>query len=118
MLVQLDLFTVFELGQLGMKSCIVDSLDDIGGQCTALYPDKPIYDIPAYPSVKAEELIINLKKQIDPFKPIFLMNQKVNELKKFKDSYIVKTSEENIIESKCIIIAAGNGAFGPNKPPS
>ena len=111
------LFTVFELGQLGMKSCVVDSLENIGGQCTALYPDKPIYDIPAYPSVTAGELINNLKKQIDPFKPTLLMNQKVNELKKHKDFYIVKTSTNNIIESKCIIIAAGNGAFGPNKPP-
>ena len=111
------LFTVFELGQLGMKSYIVDSLEEIGGQCTALYPDKPIYDIPAYPSVSAEELIINLKKQIDPFNPILLMSQKVKELKKFNNSYIVKTSEENIIEAKCIVIAAGNGAFGPNKPP-
>ena len=111
------LFTVFELGQLGMRSCVVDSLEDIGGQCTALYPDKPIYDIPAYPSVTAGELINNLKKQIDPFKPILLMNQKVNELKKHKDFYSVKTSTNNIIESKCIIIAAGNGAFGPNKPP-
>ena len=111
------LFTVFELGQLGMKSCVVDSLEDIGGQCTALYPDKPIYDIPAYPSVTAGELINNLKKQIDPFKPTMLMNQKVNELKKHKDFYSVKTSTNNIIESKCIIIAAGNGAFGPNKPP-
>ena len=111
------LFTVFELGQLGMKSCVVDSLENIGGQCTALYPDKPIYDIPACPSVTAEELINNLKKQIDPFKPILLMNQKVNELKKHKDFYSVKTSTNNIIESKCIIIAAGNGAFGPNKPP-
>ena len=111
------LFTVFELGQLGMKSCVVDSLEEIGGQCTALYPDKPIYDIPAYPSVTAGELIKNLKKQIDPFKPILLMNQKVNELKKHKDFYSVKTSTNNIIESKCIIIAAGNGAFGPNKPP-
>ena len=111
------LFTVFELGQLGMKSCVVDSLEEIGGQCTALYPDKPIYDIPAYPSVTAGELINNLKKQIDPFKPILLMNQKVNELKKHKDFYSVKTSTNNIIESKCIIIAAGNGAFGPNKPP-
>ena len=111
------LFTVFELGQLGMKSCVVDSLEEIGGQCTALYPDKPIYDIPAYPSVSAEELIINLKKQIDPFNPILLMSQKVKELKKFNNSYIVKTSEENIIEAKCIVIAAGNGAFGPNKPP-
>jgi len=111
------LFTVFELGQLGMKSCVVDSLGDIGGQCTALYPDKPIYDIPAYPSVTAGELINNLKKQIDPFKPTMLMNQKVNELKKHKDFYSVKTSTNNIIESKCIIIAAGNGAFGPNRPP-
>ena len=111
------LFTVFELGQLGMKSCVVDSLENIGGQCTALYPDKPIYDIPAYPSVTAGELINNLKKQIDPFKPTLLMNQKVNELKKHKDFYSVKTSTNNIIESKCIIIAAGNGAFGPNKPP-
>ena len=111
------LFTVFELGQLGMKSCVVDSLENIGGQCTALYPDKPIYDIPAYPSVTAGELINNLKKQIDPFKPTLLMNQNVNELKKHKDFYIVKTSTNNIIESKCIIIAAGNGAFGPNKPP-
>ena len=76
------LFTVFELGQLGMKSCVVDSLEDIGGQCTALYPDKPIYDIPAYPSVTAGELIKNLKKQIDPFKPTLLMNQKVVELEK------------------------------------
>ena len=111
------LFTVFELGQLGMKSCIVDSLEEIGGQCTALYPDKPIYDIPAYPSVSAEDLIINLKKQIDPFNPVLLLNQKVKELKKFNNFYSVKTSEKNIIESKCIIIAAGNGAFGPNKPP-
>ena len=100
-----------------MKSCIVDSLDDIGGQCTALYPDKPIYDIPALPSVKAEKLILNLKKQIDPFKPKFLLNQKVDELKKCQDFFSVKTSKENIIKSKCIIIAAGNGAFGPNKPP-
>ena len=111
------LFTVFELGQLGMKACIVDSLEDIGGQCTALYPDKPIYDIPAYPSLTAEELIFNLKKQIDPFKPTILLNQKVNELYKYKDFYSVKTTEGNIVESKCIIIAAGNGAFGPNKPP-
>ena len=76
------LFTVFELGQLGMKSCIVDSLEEIGGQCTALYPDKPIYDIPAYPSLTAGNLIVNLKKQIDPFKPTLLMNQKVVELER------------------------------------
>ena len=96
------LFTVFELGQLGMKSCIVDSLEDIGGQCTALYPDKPIYDIPAYPSLTAGDLIVNLKKQIDPFKPTLLMNQKVVELEKCDEFYNVKTSENNIILAKCI----------------
>ena len=69
------MFTVFELGHRN-EICIVDSLDDIGGQCTALYPDKPIYDIPALPSVKAEKLLLNLKKQIDPFKPKYLFLQK------------------------------------------
>ena len=57
------LFSVFELGQLGIKACIVDCLDEIGGQCSALYPEKPIYDIPAYPVINAQELILNLNKQ-------------------------------------------------------
>ena len=110
------LFTVFELGQLGMKSCIVDSLEEIGGQCTALYPDKPIYDIPAYPSLTPKSYC-QFKKQIDPFKPTLLMNQKVVELERCNEFYNVKTSENNVIQSKCIIIVAENGAFGPNKPP-
>ena len=111
------LFTVFELGQLGMKSCVVDSLQEIGGQCTALYPDKPIYDIPAFSSITADELIKNIKKQIDPFDPIILTNQKVETLEKSNEIFEVTTSEKNLIRSKCIIIAAGNGAFGPNRPP-
>jgi len=111
------LFTVFELGQLGMKSCVVDSLQEIGGQCTALYPDKPIYDIPAFSSITADQLIKNIKKQIDPFDPIILTNQKVETLEKSNEIFEVTTSEKNLIRSKCIIIAAGNGAFGPNRPP-
>ena len=111
------LFTVFELGQLGMKCCVVDSLEEIGGQCTALYPDKPIYDIPAFSSITADQLIKNIKEQIDPFDPVILTNQKVETLEKLNGIFEVTTSENNLIRSKCIIIAAGNGAFGPNRPP-
>ncbi len=111
------LFTVFELGQLGIKSCVVDCLEEIGGQCIALYPEKPIYDIPAYPEIKAEDLILKLKNQIKPFKPNFLLNQKVEKISKDNNFFIVTTSKKNLINTKCIIIAAGNGSFGPNKPP-
>ena len=63
------LFCVFELGQLGINCCMVDSLTEIGGQCTALYPEKPIFDIPAYKSISGKELVVKLKSQISPFKP-------------------------------------------------
>ena len=111
------LFAVFELGQLGIKSCVVDCLEEIGGQCIALYPEKPIYDIPAYPEIKAEELIINLKNQIKPFRPNFFLNQKVEKISEEIDSFNITTSKNNIINAKCILIAAGNGSFGPNRPP-
>ena len=111
------LFSVFELGQLGIKSCIVDCLDEIGGQCSALYPEKPIYDIPAYPVINAQELILNLNKQIKPFNPKVLLNQQVEKIIDLDNSFKVFTSSNNEISTKCIFIAAGNGAFGPNKPP-
>jgi thioredoxin reductase (NADPH) len=111
------LFSVFELGQLGIKSCIVDCLDEIGGQCSALYPEKPIYDIPAYPVINAQELILNLNKQIKPFNPKVLLNQQVEKIIDLDNSFKVFTSSSNEISTKCIFIAAGNGAFGPNKPP-
>ena len=111
------LFAVFELGQLGIKSCVIDCLDEIGGQCSALYPEKPIYDIPAYPVIKAEELVEKLKKQIQPFKPEIILNQKVNKFFEKNNSFQVITSNNVKIDSKCIFIAAGSGAFGPNKPP-
>ena len=111
------LFSVFELGQLGIKSCIVDCLDEIGGQCSALYPEKPIYDIPAYPVINAQELILNLNKQIKPFNPKVLLNQQVEKIIDLDNSFKVFTSSNYEISTKCIFIAAGNGAFGPNKPP-
>ncbi len=111
------LFTVFQLGQLGIRSCLVDCLGEIGGQCSALYPEKPIYDIPAYPNIKAIELVKNLEKQIKPFKPKILLDQKVEKIDEINKSFEIATSNQNLIQAKCIIIAAGNGAFGPNKPP-
>ena len=111
------LFAVFQLGQLGMRCCVVDSLEEVGGQCSALYPEKPIYDIPAYPDIKAGDLITALMRQIKPFSPKFILNQKVEKLKQVSNSYNVTTSDQTEICSKCILIAAGNGAFGPNKPP-
>ncbi len=111
------LFSVFQLGQLGIKSCIVDCLPKAGGQCSELYPEKPIYDIPAYPVVTGKDLINNLKDQIKPFRPSFLLDQRVEKLIIKEKEFVCKTSVGNLINSKCIFIAAGNGAFGPNKPP-
>ena len=113
----IGLFSVFELGQLGMKSCVIDTLDIIGGQCSSLYPQKPIYDIPAFPEISAEKLIKNLYQQIKPFKPDLILGERVEKIQSKNDVFTVSTSKNNIIISKCIIIAAGNGAFGPNKPP-
>ena len=111
------LFSVFELGQLGMKSCVVDSLDIIGGQCSSLYPEKPIYDIPAYPEISGQKLIDNLFSQIKPFSPKFILGERVEKITKENDEFLVFTSNNKSIRCKCILIAAGNGAFGPNKPP-
>lgn len=111
------LFTVFEAGMLKMRCHIVDSLDFAGGQCTALYPEKPIYDIPAHPSIMAEELIKKLKEQAKPFQPVYHLGQSVNKLNKEGDEWVVITSKDTIIKAKAIIIAAGCGAFGPNRPP-
>ena len=113
----IGLFSVFELGQLGMKSCVIDTLDIIGGQCSSLYPQKPIYDIPAFPEISADKLIKNLYQQIKPFEPDLILGERVEKILSKNGIFTVSTSKNNIIISKCIIIAAGNGAFGPNKPP-
>lgn len=111
------LFSVFECGMLGLSCHVIDSLPEIGGQCNALYPEKPIYDIPAYPCLSAGELIENLYNQANPFKPFYHLNQQVSNLEKTDDGWILKTSKDTEIKAKAIIIAAGAGAFGPNRPP-
>ena len=109
------LFSVFELGILGLNAHVIDNLDKIGGQCIELYPDKPIYDIPGVPDCTGEDLIKNLSAQIKPFKPQFHLNQRVNELKKNNKLWQVITSENKIFETPNIIIAGGVGSFEPRK---
>ena len=112
------LFSIFEAGMLKMKCHVIDTLETIGGQCTALYPEKPIYDIPAHPKVLASELIKLLEDQAEPFHPTYHLNQQVQKIDKKDDgSFVVETSKNIKIECKAIIIAAGCGAFGPNRPP-
>jgi len=112
------LFAVFELGLLNIQCHLVDNLDKIGGQCSELYPDKPIYDIPSRPKVLAQELTNDLMKQAEPFNPIFHLNQQAEKIEKVKGNlWNLTTSSGNIITAKCIVIASGAGSFVPRKPP-
>ncbi|MGB4191109.1 MAG: NAD(P)/FAD-dependent oxidoreductase [Rickettsiales bacterium] len=111
------LFTVFQAGMLKMKCHVIDTLDAVGGQCISLYPEKPIYDIPAYPQISAKELVDVLVDQISPFAPEFHLNQRVEHLSRDGDHFVLETSSGAIINAKAVIIAAGAGAFGPNRPP-
>ncbi|HJD63457.1 MAG TPA: NAD(P)/FAD-dependent oxidoreductase [Rickettsia endosymbiont of Sericostoma sp.] len=111
------LFAIFQAGMLGMRCHVVDSQEIIGGQCSILYPEKPIYDIPAYPKIMAEELIEQLALQAKPFNPVYHLNQQVIQLKKEDDYFQITTSKNVTIAAKVIIIAAGCGSFGPNRPP-
>lgn len=112
------LFSIFEAGMLKIKAHVVDTLEVIGGQCSALYPEKPIYDIPAHPKVGASELIELLEAQAAPFAPTYHLNQRVDKFTKNADgSFTVVTSKNTQINCKAVIIAAGCGAFGPNRPP-
>lgn len=112
------LFTIFECGMMGLKCHAVDALDSVGGQCRALYPEKPIYDIPAHPTILGGELIDNLEAQAAPFDPVFHLDQRVEELERFDEHHWrIKTSKGTEIKAKAVIIAAGVGAFGPNRPP-
>ena len=109
------LFSVHQLGIIGLKCEVVDNLDKIGGQCIELYPDKPIYDIPAIPVCTGEELTNNLIKQKKPFKTNFHLNDRVEEIKKEKNNWIIKTSKGKEFKSSSIIIAGGVGSFEPRK---
>jgi len=112
------LFAIFEAGMLKIKCHVIDTLEHIGGQCSALYPEKPIYDIPAHPKILANDLIDALHKQAEPFAPVYHLNQRVDKIEKKGDGILLVTTSKNVqIQCKAIIIAAGCGAFGPNRPP-
>jgi thioredoxin reductase (NADPH) len=112
------LFAVFELGLLGLKVHLIDILDKPGGQCAELYPEKPIYDIPALPRCTGQELTDALLEQINPFDPTFHFGQMVESLQKQPDSrFEVKTDIGTTFLAPVVVVAAGGGSFMPKKPP-
>ena len=115
------LFAVFELGLLDIKAHVLDILPKIGGQCSELYPEKPIYDIPGFPTITGQGLVDNLMKQIEPFSPTFHFNEQVEQLESIGTSaaplFRVRTNGELTFEARVVIIAAGGGSFQPKKPP-
>ncbi len=115
------LFAVFELGLLDMKCHLVDILDKPGGQCAELYPEKPIYDIPAIPACTGQELTDRLMDQIHPFEPVFHLHQMAEKLENVGNEeaprWRMTTSNGTILEAPVLVIAAGGGSFVPKKPP-
>ena len=109
------LFTAHQLKLIGLDCEIVDNLDKIGGQCIELYPDKPIYDIPAVPECTGEELTNNLLNQLKPFDIKFHLNERVDEVKKENDKWIVRTNGDTVFSTPNVIIAGGVGSFEPRK---
>ena len=109
------LFTAHQLKLIGLDCEIVDNLDKIGGQCIELYPDKPIYDIPAIPKCTGEELTNNLLEQLKPFNIKFHLGERVDELTKDNEKWKVKTSKGTEFETPNVIIAGGVGSFEPRK---
>jgi thioredoxin reductase (NADPH) len=111
------LFAIFEAGLLKMRCHLVDYLPQVGGQLSEIYPKKPIYDIPGYPSVLAQELIDNLLKQAEPFKPEFTLGERIEQLeKKGEGDFVATTNMGKQIASKVVVIAGGLGCFEPRKP--
>tara|TARA_B110000046_G_scaffold173759_1_gene196719 strand:+ start:68686 stop:69696 length:1011 start_codon:yes stop_codon:yes gene_type:complete len=112
------LFTVFEAGLLKMRCHLIDSLPIPGGQCAEIYPKKPIYDIPGYPSILAGDLVDNLMEQIKPFEPGFTLGERVEEVDKQEDgSFVVTTNLGTVHKAPVVAIAGGLGCFEPRKPP-
>ncbi|MGB8818884.1 MAG: NAD(P)/FAD-dependent oxidoreductase [Rhizobiaceae bacterium] len=112
------LFAVFELGLYDLKCHLIDILDRPGGQCAELYPEKPIYDIPAWPEISGQGLTDKLMEQIKPFHPEFHFNRMVSELAKLEDGrFRTVTDEGEVFLSKVVVIAAGGGSFQPKRPP-
>jgi thioredoxin reductase (NADPH) len=112
------LFTVFEAGLLKMRCHLIDALPQVGGQLSEIYPKKPIYDIPGYPSVLAGDLVQNLMKQIEPFKPTFTLGERAETIERLEDGkFRLVTSRKTEIIAPVIMIAGGLGSFEPRKPP-
>ncbi len=111
------LFCVFECGMLDMRCAVLDALDAPGGQCIALYPEKPIYDIPGYPEISAGELVEKLLAQARPFQPAFHLGEPVMSLVQTAAGFRLITAKGVAVDAGAVIIAAGVGAFGPNRPP-
>lgn len=112
------LFAIFECGMLGLKCHVIDALDAIGGQCSALYPDKPIYDIPGFPRISGAALVEQLEQQAGQLRPVYHLGQRVDRLERLEGGrFRLTTSKGILIEAGAVIIAAGAGAFGPNRPP-
>lgn len=111
------LFSVFEAGLLKMRCHLVDALPQVGGQLSEIYPQKPIYDIPGFPEVKAQQLVDNLMQQIAPFKPAFTLGERVEQISGDADTgFVVTTNEGTAIQCRAIAIAGGLGCFEPRKP--
>src|SRR5262249_22979285 len=112
------LFAVFELGLLDIQAHLVDILDKVGGQCAELYPEKPIYDIPALPVVSGQGLTDGLMRQIEPFKPTFHLGEMVEAIEPIgHPAFRVTTDQGKVFETKLIVVAAGGGSFQPKRPP-
>ncbi len=111
------LFAAFECGMLKLRCALIDALGEIGGQCSALYPEKPIYDIPAHPTITAGHLIGNLEAQIAPFGVPRLLGRRVERLQGDAGRFRLGTDRGDEVRCKAVMLAAGAGAFGPNRPP-
>jgi thioredoxin reductase (NADPH) len=111
------LFAAFECGMLKLGAVLIDALDEVGGQCAALYPEKPIFDIPAHPAIEARALVAQLEAQIAPFAPGRLLGRRVVALEGEAGGFTLTTDRDDKVQARAVIIAAGAGAFGPNRPP-
>jgi len=111
------LFAAFECGMLKLGSVLIDSLAETGGQCAALYPEKPIYDIPAHPAIEGGALVAALEAQIAPFAVPRLLDRRVERLDGVRGGFTLRTDRGDVVRARAVMIAAGAGAFGPNRPP-
>ena len=111
------LFAAFECGMLKLSAVLIDALGEVGGQCAALYPEKPIYDIPAHPAIEAATLIEGLEQQIAPFAVPRLLGRIVTGFDGERGGFRIMTDQGDVVHAKAVMLAAGAGAFGPNRPP-